>query len=318
MSAHATRFFGQPTPEHRGPSFAVSIAITAALFAFALAAMRTLPDLAIGSHSRRERPIEIRLPPIVLPTPSVEPAPKNEPTTSRARPSAPTSVPATIVAPVAPVAPPISAPITIPTTIPPASRDSNTAGVRNATSAADAALRSTLRPGASGIGAPAVPAWTKSKEVVGNTPVERDSILRAKMVQIPGLWKTHLPTGAEKAELEASQLAAQMLRARSTTGGNSRDLIHLQGKGKDGVGAVSAPGLVSIPFPLFSPGPSPEQRKKNEALDADYQARLQRLGDSVLIKRDRRIADSLRLDSLRRDSLARRPKVPSPDSVARY
>ena len=67
---------------------------------------------------------------------------------------------------------------------------------------------------------------------------------------------------------------------------------------------------MSIPFPLFSSGPSAAQRKKNEALDAEYQARLRGLEDLVLYKRDRRVADSLRLDSLRLDSLRR-------ESVAR-
>jgi hypothetical protein len=128
--------------------------------------------------------------------------------------------------------------------------------------------------------------------------------------------RSHEPTGRERAELAASQLAAAMLQQRSTSSGDSRDLVHLQGKGKDGVGAVSAPGMVSMDLPLFSSGPSKAQRKKNEALDADYQARLRRLQDSVLSKQDRRLADSLRLDSLRRDSLARRPKPASADSVA--
>jgi hypothetical protein len=167
------------------------------------------------------------------------------------------------------------------------------------------------------------PAWTKSAERVGNTAAIRDSILRAKIAEVPSLMKTHAPTGAERAELEASQLAAAALRHRVAAAGNSRDIVALQGKGKDGVGAVGGPGIVSIDFPLFSSGPSREQRKKNEAIDADYQARLRRLGDSVLSKHDRRVADSLRLDSLRldslrRDSLARRMKRPSIDSLSDF
>lgn len=307
MAAHATRIFGQPTPENRGSSFAVSVAITAALFALAFGAMRSLPDLSLGRRST-EKPVAIQLPQLALPTPPTKPVQR---TTARARPAAPTAEPATVAVP---TAPPITAPITTPTAIPGASRDSSVTGLRK--TAADAALNSSLRAGTAGIGTAAAPAWTKSAEHVGNTPVERDSILRARMVQIPAEMITHPPTGKEKAELQASQLAAAMLQARTTSTGNSRDLVHLQGKGKDGVGAVSAPGMASIPFTLFSSGPTAEQRKKNEAIDADYQARLRRLGDSVLSKRDRRLADSLRLDSLRRDSLARRPRTPSPDSVA--
>ena len=88
-----------------------------------------------------------------------------------------------------------------------------------------------------------------------------------------------------------------------------------------GVGAVSGPGVVSVGLPLFSSGPSAAQRKKNEAIDAEYQARLRGLQDLALSLRDKRVADSLRLDSLRldslrRDSLARRPKPPSADTLS--
>jgi len=310
MAAHATRIFGQPTRENRGSSFAVSVAITAALFVLAFGAMRSLPSLALNGRST-EKPVAIQLPQIAVPTPPTKPVSIDHAAT-RARPAVPTAEPATVGVP---TAPPITAPIATPTTIPGASRDSSDSGTGKP--AADAALNSSLRAGTAGIGTAAAPAWTKSAEHVGNTPVERDSILRARMVQIPAQMLTHQPTGKEKAEMQASQLAAALLQARTTSSGNSRDLVHLQGKGKDGVGAVSAPGMASVPFTLFSSGPTAEQRKKNEAIDADYQARLRRLEDSVLSKRDRRLlADSLRLDSLRRDSLARRPKTPPPDSIA--
>lgn len=84
-------------------------------------------------------------------------------------------------------------------------------------------------------------------------------------------------------------------------------------------GGMRAAGGFSLP--LFSSGPSKAQRKKNEAIDAEYQMGLRRLEDRMLLKRDsirilarrdsvRRDSvrrDSLRLDSLRRDSLLRRP-----------
>jgi hypothetical protein len=165
------------------------------------------------------------------------------------------------------------------------------------------------------------PGWTKSAERVGNTAATRDSIIRAKVAEIPSIWQTHAPTGAEKAALETSQRVAAVLRQRTLTSGNSNDLVHLQGKGMDGVGAVSAPGLVSIDAPFLSSGPSRAQRKKNEAIDAEYQARLRGLQDLVLSLHDKRVADSLRLDSLRldslrRDSLARRPKPTSRDTLS--
>jgi hypothetical protein len=320
MAAQATRLFGQPTPENRGPSFAISVAITAALFAFALAAMRSLPNFEIGRRSI-ERPIAVQLPQVVVPEPIKAQQPTDR-TTSRARPAAPTAVPTTIGAPTTSVAPPITTPITTPTGVPSAPRDTNLAGAGK-TSAADAALRGTLRPGPTGLGVPMAPGWTKSAEHVGNTAAIRDSMLRTKLAEIPTAWKTHPPTGAEKAALETSQKIAAALQRRSTTAGNSNDLVHLQGKGMDGVGAVSAPGLVTIDAPFLSSGPSKAQRKKNEAIDAEYQARLRGFQDLVLSLRDKRVADSLRLDSLRldslrRDSLARRPKPPSADTLSDY
>jgi len=318
MAAHTTRIFGQPTPENRGPSFAVSVALTAALFAFALAAMRTLPNFDIGRRSV-DRPIAVQLPQVVEPEPT-RPQPITDRTTSRARPAAPASMPTTIAEPTSPAAPAVTAPITTPIGVPSAPRDTNQAGTRK-TAAADAALRGTLQPGPTGLGVPMAPGWTKSAEHIGNTAAIRDSILRSKVAEIPSIWKTHPPTGAEKAALETSQRVAAALLRRSTTAGNSNDLVHLQGKGMDGVGAVSAPGLVSIDAPFLSSGPSRAQRKKNEALDAEYQTRLRGLQDLALSLRDKRIADSLRLDSLRvdslrRDSTARRPKPPAADTVS--
>jgi hypothetical protein len=126
------------------------------------------------------------------------------------------------------------------------------------------------------------------------------------MVLIPGLAATRAPTGREKAELEQSQRNALALRQRTLTSGNSRDLVVLQGKGMNGAGAVDptpAGGLgfgVSIPFTLFSSGPTREQRKRDSIIDADNQLRHRRLQDRLLLKRDSILADSLRADSLRR------------------
>ena len=320
MAAHVTRIFGQPSPENRGPSLAVSIAITAALFAFAFAAMRSLPNLVPSSRRDVDRPVEIRLPQVVTPPRTVEPEPTVERRASQARPVAPPSVPTTVAAPSNPVAPPVTAPVTAPAGIPSAPRDTNRAGAGKPTTPGDAALANSLRPGSSGLGVPMAPAWTKSAERVGNTPAIRDSILRSKLAGAPYEWKNHLPTGAEKAALETSQRVAAALQRRTTTAG-SNEVAHPQGQGMNGVGSVAGPGIVSIDAPLFSSGPSRAQRKKNEAIDAEYQARLRGFQDLVLSLRDKRIADSLRLDSLRldslrRDSLARRPKPPSADTLS--
>jgi hypothetical protein len=163
-------------------------------------------------------------------------------------------------------------------------------------------------------GAPVAPAALTIGDRVKNTPAYRDSMARAVLGRIPELAKKPM-TVAEKRELEASQAQGRKVMERTTTAG-SREVHIMQGQGKDGEGAVggNADGVhasvgqqgvtVSVPFPLFSPGPSPEQRKKNEALERDYNSRLGRLNDRLLL-----IRDSIRADSLRRDSLAKARKV---------
>ena len=130
------------------------------------------------------------------------------------------------------------------------------------------------------------------------------------MLAVPSLAKSGVIDGADRQVLEASQHQALQLRQRTLTAGNSRDLVVLQGKGKDGVGAVGGPGVVSIAAPLFSSGPSAAQRRKNEKIDADNRLRLGRLHDRLSLKRDSTRADSLRADSLRRDSVTSQRRWP--------
>lgn len=149
------------------------------------------------------------------------------------------------------------------------------------------------------------------------TPQARDSILKRRMESVVEAAKRP-PTGAVAAEMDQRARVADRMARRATTAGNGRDVVVLHGQGKDGVGAVGnpnggafvGPGVVgySIPFPLFYPGPSPEQRKKNEAIDRDYQARLHRLQARVRMQDSLR-ATSLRADSLRADSLARARRI---------
>jgi hypothetical protein len=115
---------------------------------------------------------------------------------------------------------------------------------------------------------------------------------------------------ADGRELEASQQQARQLQQRTLTAGNSRDLVVLQGKGKDAVGAVGGPGVGTISAPLFSSGPSAAQRKKNEKIDADNRLRLARLQDRLRLQRDSTLVDSVRADSLRRDSVASHQRHP--------
>jgi hypothetical protein len=163
-------------------------------------------------------------------------------------------------------------------------------------------------------GAPIAPAGVTESGRAPNTPQIRDSIATVRMADIPLLAKTHAPKGAELAELQQRRGMANRMAQRSTTAGNSGDLHVMTGEGLDGVGAVNggrtsfSPFGGSIPFPLFSSGPSRAQRKANEKLDAEYQLRLRRLEDRAALLAENAPLDSLRLDSLRRDSLVKRSR----------
>jgi hypothetical protein len=141
-----------------------------------------------------------------------------------------------------------------------------------------------------------------------NTPAVRDSILKVYMASVPELAKRP-PTGDVAAEMEERAHVAERMARRATTGGNPN--VHVpMGQGADGVGVDGGPGdglkmtpggaMVSIPFPLFYPGPSPEQRKRNEAIYRDYLAALARLQKRIATKRDSVLADSVRADSVAR------------------
>jgi len=143
------------------------------------------------------------------------------------------------------------------------------------------------------------------------------------MQSIPGLARSNSVDAQDAIALENSHRIADAMRRRATTAGNGREVAVPLGQGKDGVGAVGGGGRHlaaggvnglgvsgSIGFPLFSSGPSAEQRKRDEKIDAEYQLRLRTLQDRILLRGDSLRADSLRRTALRRDSLRR-------DSVAR-
>jgi hypothetical protein len=141
-----------------------------------------------------------------------------------------------------------------------------------------------------------------SASTVKNSAKVRDSIITEKLESVPFLART-MPMSAEaRGQIESSQNQMRTLMQRSTTAGNGRDIYVPMGEGVGGVGAVNGgkTGLsmgpnglsYSIPFPLFSPGPSPAERRRNEKLLAEYLAYLRRQSDRILFKRDSIRADS--------------------------
>jgi hypothetical protein len=299
-------------PESNWSSFAVSLAVTVGLFVAAITSMRTVSSWIETRSAERDVPTVVHLdPPVTVPVPQPKPIATHAPV------AAPTVTPKTID-----IAPSVAAPISTPTTIAPvapvAPRDTargigstpviplGPVGVR---SGGDT-LVSNLR------GAPILPAGVTPPAKVPNTAETRDSIAQGVMADAR-LWLTdkYKPKGAELAALQASQRVADRMARRTTSAGAWQDVHVPMGEGLGGVGAVNGGksgvhmtpngAVVSVPFPLLSSGPSPEERKRNEKLMAEYQGYLHRMGDRVLLR-----ADSVRADSLRRDSIAKAQKAP--------
>jgi hypothetical protein len=292
------RWYDRRRRERYGPSAGVAVAITAAMFAAAFAAMGTVRVFRSWADDAPVTPLTIRLETPATPRPTPRPhrltAPSGVPS-ALPSPAKPSEV-SPLVTPGEPVqvaadtsrAAPKPAPTIVPGVVEPPRTGGTTpmAGVMS--------------------GAPVAPSGVTIGSRTANTEQYRDSVIHDRMIQVPLLMRTHPPQGRELAELRASQREAEKIARRTTTAGNSADLRVLQGAGMNGTGAVSGPGVVSIGLPLFSSGPSAAQRKKNDSLNTDYWLRMGRLNDRILAARD-----SARADSLRRDSVAKRKIVPN-------
>lgn len=319
LAAPGPHWFDRRPPDSDWRSIGISVAITAAVFAASLASMTSV-SLLIDRAQRASPPVMVPLQP---PSPPPIPKPRPIPRVAPPKPAAPTTVPTEIAPPVVstvPVAPPAVAPIAAPG---PVVARTDTTTARAAQPAIPLGIIAPpRRSGVSDtaaigvrVGAPIDRAGVNYNARAANTVAVRDSIAAGKMSSMDELLRTHPMKGRELAELQQSKQAADRVARRATTAGNSADVHVPMGEGLGGAGAVgggktgvsTGPGsaVVTVPLPLFSPGPSPAQRKRNEAIDADNQLRLRRLGDRVLMKRD-----SIRADSLRRDSLARRRIIP--------
>ena len=304
MSERRLARFGSHATERRWPSLIVSLAVSGGLFVAAFASMTSLP-----SWVRRDRSVVPNLPVLVrIPTPARRPtpvAPKTTPAPNHAAspPNRRHVPPSDKVAPVAPS--PVDTGLASP-----AAADDRAGQQRSSIELRCQKISPVDKQRRCSQGAPIAPAGVTYDRRAANTPEVRDSIAHGVMDNIAELARTRAPTGRELAEIDTRARNAISLRQRTSTAGNSRDLVVLQGSGLDGVGAVSGGGnVVSVGLPLFSSGPSRAQRKKNDSLVADYQRRLRRLQDRYL-KRDSILADSVRADSVRRDSVARAHRTP--------
>lgn len=260
--------------ESRWQSPVVAMLVTATLFTAALGSMTRT-----GLDFERSRFADDQ-PRIVFfqPAPRVESKPRP---TERPRTSAPPTAPPIkaheqpMVAP-APVVVPVSPPIEA------ATRDSSRAG----TPAETASPLFRLVP---------------TRDVPTFSPSKAHAIeARGAPIAPSGVTVHSAPLTTAQRDSIAQNAVARALDA---------DRDEFGRRGRIGNASGSQPGVlsagVSIPFPLFSPGPSPAERKRNAVIDADNQLRLRRLQDRAIAQHD-----STRTDSLRRDSLARRSVRP--------
>ena len=307
LASHGSNWFDRRRQEPAWASIVISLGVTTTLFASAFMAMRTVGVLR-DLHSGLGRPEVVRL----QPPPPDKPRPQPTPRVVAPIPVAPRSAPATITTPSA--SPAIAAPIT--TAPPPSTTDTasragpkplaqpSPVGATPVIPLGPIRLPSELADTLMSIrgGAPNAGAGVSLGDRTPNTARVRDSIAQSKMnAATYSAWMAHKPTGKEKAEMEASQRAGAALAARTTSAG-SHEVHSMQGEGRNGEGAVGGAGgsATSLSLPLFSKGPSAAQRRANAKVDADYQMRLRRLQDLILLRND-----SAHTDSLRRDSLAR-------------
>jgi hypothetical protein len=269
----------EPAPRVR--ELGVSAAVTAALFAAALAAMTTLRAVNLSHDTTREGRVTWVLVPVPTPVRTVAP-----PRVSRV--AAPRQVPTSVESVRAPadVTPATS-------TTPPVHADTTT---RSAAPSSPAIPLSIVPPPTlpyvphTAIGGAPISTAAVTALRAPLTAARRDSLAAASMADVP-----YLATQVKLTPEEEERLARQRQPVPSLPTGRSQPTI--------GIG-------MSIPFPVFEPGPSAAQRKRDAIVAAENQARLYRLEDRLFQKRD-----SIRLDSLRRDSVAmKRKPVSTPPS----
>jgi len=299
----------------------VAAAVTAALFAVAFVSMRSVAPWSDTEREPAATPLVVPLrPPPAAPrketplVPAPQPAPRIRTDVTPAPPTV-TAAPrviAPIVAPIAPptvlpVAPPVAADTARARDVAPAIPTAPT--LRRNSGLADTAM--TVRGGAPSY----APAGVTDASRAKNTAKLRDSVITEKLEAIN--WLTAPMSAEAKSGIAQSQNQARMLMQRSTSVGMTNGLYVPMGSGVGGVGAVNggktgvtmdSRGVgVSLPFPLFSPGPSPAERKRNEKLHAEYLAYLRHEQEVILLRRDSIRADSLRLDSLAKKRALIRP-----------
>jgi hypothetical protein len=291
-AAHQFSFAGRPR-ESRWKSFALSIALTLALFVAAVTSMRRVPLWMSSKFTDREVPVTVRFqspPPVSVrrPPPQLRRAPP------------PTSTPSTVAPPGTPlpVAPAVTPQVGPKLAAPPTTIDTAAAGAKP-----PSALPKNDAP-AVRLGAPVAPAGVSRIITTPYLQAQRNATADSVRAAAFAAQWNGITSDAVRQMAGASQSVAVATERRATTAGNGADVHVMHGDGINGVGAVGGSGLSlgsgSIGLPFLSKGPSAKQRRKNDSVDADNRARLARLQELIKHRRDSLLADSLRRDSLAR------------------
>jgi hypothetical protein len=274
-----------------GPSAAIALAVTAAMMAIVVSTTGGLPldwwrDEAARPTTER---VTYVAPPlaVVPPVPVPRPAPQLPPATR----TAPSQVPA--VTPVAPTAPRAT---TAPTTVAPG-LPGTSAAPRDTGSGAPG------RDGVRGTAGSLAPTISPLPLRVGASRPEAGPLTPSQM---DSAWQVRRAEMFSPRAIAAAVAAGRDDRARTA----ERDRFG-ESRSTGGARVVKPVAAVSITTGLLGGPPSPAQRKKNEAIDADVRARLATVAERAkaradsLRKRDSlRIAlDSGRIVAPRRDSL---------------
>lgn len=258
------------------------MAVTVALFAAALAAMTSLHTMGISfptSPAERVTWIPIAIPSAApIPPPHVKP----RPVTARPSPNSTDRTPSTtdVVAPIsgATLAPPNAAP---------ASRAPSLTSPPRVDTTSRSAPASSAK----------IPLGIEPRTPVPYTP--RTAVLGAP-IATAGVTSMHAPMTVRVRDSTIGVLMADVVETAGRGADSSAGRVHAIAIPRhDGGNGARICVCVSLPLPIFEPGPSAAQRKRDAIVAADNLARLNRLGDRLRQRRD-----SIRLDSLRRDSLA--------------
>lgn len=308
LAAQGLHWLDRQPQGPRWPSFGLAAAVTAGLFVLAFVSMRSVSPWSESMRESSPAPVVVPLRP---PPAAVQPKEKETPVPQTPQPtvrrqierSMPVAAPSLPIVPptVVPITPPIAAPIA-PSTPGDTSRPRDLAPQvptvptlrhNSGLSDVDMGIRTS---------ATYAPAGVTAGTRVRNSAKVRDSIITEKLELVPQLARTTPMSSEAQGAIDQSKAQMRILSQRATTAGNGRDVYVPMGEGVGGVGAVGGGktglsmgpnGLTySVPFPLFSSGPSPAERRRNEKLLAEYMAYLRRQNDRILLKRDSIRADS--------------------------